>query len=41
VITAQSKFVKRSEPFGIMVATNGDLWFRMLSSGKIATLDLP
>jgi len=40
VITAQSKAVKGSEPFGITVAPNGDPWFTMLSADKIATLQL-
>jgi virginiamycin B lyase len=40
VITATSKAVKGSEPFGITVAPNGDPWFTMLSADKIATLQL-
>jgi streptogramin lyase len=40
VITTQSKAVKGSEPFGITVAPNGDPWFTMLSSDKIATFQL-
>jgi virginiamycin B lyase len=39
-ITATSKVVKGSEPFGITVAPNGDPWFTMLSADKIATLQL-
>jgi virginiamycin B lyase len=41
-ITAESKAVKGSEPFGITVATdpNGNPWFTMLSADKIATLQL-
>jgi len=40
VITAQSKVVRRSEPFGITVAPDGNPWFTMLSADKIATLQL-
>ena len=40
VITAQSKPVKGSEPFGITVARDGNPWFTMLSADKIATLQL-
>ncbi|HET7270173.1 MAG TPA: hypothetical protein VFI90_03720, partial [Rubrobacter sp.] len=40
VITAQSKTVKGSEPFGITVAPDGNPWFTMLSADKIATLQL-
>lgn len=40
VITAQSKAVKGSEPFGITVAPDGNPWFTMLSADKIATLQL-
>jgi streptogramin lyase len=40
VITAESKVVRRSEPFGITVAPNGNPWFTMLSADKIATLQL-
>jgi streptogramin lyase len=40
VITTQSKAVKGSEPFGITVAPNGDPWFTMLSTDKIATFQL-
>jgi streptogramin lyase len=39
-ITATSKVVKGSEPFGITVAPNGNPWFTMLSADKIATLQL-
>jgi streptogramin lyase len=39
-ITATSKVVRGSEPFGITVAPNGDPWFTMLSADKIATLQL-
>ncbi|MDF2703712.1 MAG: hypothetical protein K0S10_2658, partial [Rubrobacteraceae bacterium] len=39
-ITATSKVVKGSEPFGITVDTNGNPWFTMLSADKIATLQL-
>ena len=39
-ISAQSKAVKGSEPFGITVAPNGDPWFTMLSADKIATFEL-
>jgi virginiamycin B lyase len=39
-ITATSKVVKGSEPFGITVATDGNPWFTMLSADKIATLKL-
>jgi streptogramin lyase len=38
VITAESKAVRGSEPFGITVASNGNPWFTMLSANKIATL---
>jgi streptogramin lyase len=40
VITATSRTVKGSEPFGITVAPNGNPWFTMLSADKIATLQL-
>jgi streptogramin lyase len=40
VITAESKVVKGSEPFGITVAPDGNPWFTMLSADKIATLQL-
>jgi streptogramin lyase len=40
VITATSKAVKGSEPFGITVAPDGNPWFTMLSADKIATLQL-
>jgi len=40
VITAQSKTVKGSEPFGITVAPDGNPWFTMLDADKIATLQL-
>ena len=40
VITAQSKVVRGSEPFGITVAPDGNPWFTMLSADKIATLQL-
>ncbi len=40
VITATSKVVRGSEPFGITVAPNGDPWFTMLGADKIATLQL-
>jgi streptogramin lyase len=40
VITATSKVVKGSEPFGITVAPDGNPWFTMLSADKIATLQL-
>ncbi len=40
VITAQSKAVKGSEPFGITVAPDGNPWFTMLSADKVATLQL-
>lgn len=40
VITAESKVVKGSEPFGITVATNGNPWYAMLSADKVATLQL-
>jgi streptogramin lyase len=39
-ITAESKVVKSSEPFGITVAPDGNPWFTMLSADKIATLRL-
>jgi streptogramin lyase len=39
-ITAESKVVKSSEPFGITVAPDGNPWFTMLSADKIATLQL-
>lgn len=41
VITAESKAIKGSEPFGITVASNGNPWYAMLSADKIATLQLP
>jgi streptogramin lyase len=40
MITAESKAVKGSEPFGITVASNGDPWFTMMSANKIATFQL-
>ncbi|HJQ27881.1 MAG TPA: hypothetical protein VJ827_00955 [Rubrobacter sp.] len=40
VITAQSKTVKGSEPFGITVPSDGNPWFTMLSADKIANLKL-
>ena len=40
VITAQSKAVKGSEPFGITVAPDGNPWFTMMSANKIATFQL-
>jgi len=40
VITAESKAVKGSEPFGITVAPDGNPWFTMLSADKVATLQL-
>jgi streptogramin lyase len=40
VITAQSKAVKGSDPFGITVPSDGNPWFTMLSADKIATLQL-
>jgi streptogramin lyase len=40
VITAESKVVRGSEPFGITVASNGNPWFTMLGADKIATLQL-
>ena len=39
-ITATSKVVRGSDPFGITVAPNGDPWFTMHSADKIATLQL-
>jgi len=39
-ITAESKAVKGSNPFGITVATNGNPWFTMLDTDKVATLQL-
>jgi virginiamycin B lyase len=39
-ITAESKAVKGSEPFGITVAGDGDPWFTMLSADRIATLQI-
>lgn len=41
VIAAQSKSVKGSSPDGITVAPNGDPWFTMFGTDKIATLQLP
>lgn len=40
VITAQSKAVKGSEPFGVAVAPNGNPWFTMLGADKISTFQL-
>jgi streptogramin lyase len=40
VITAESKAVRNSEPFGITVASNGNPWFTMMSANKIATFQL-
>jgi virginiamycin B lyase len=39
-ITAQSKVVKGSGPSGITVAPDGNPWFTMLDSNKIANLQL-
>ncbi len=39
-ITATSKVVRGSDPFGITVAPNGDPWFTMHSADKIATFQL-
>ena len=39
-ITATSKVVKSSEPFGITVGPDGNPWFTMLSADKIATFQL-
>ena len=39
-ITAESKAVKGSQPFGITVANNGNPWFTMMSANKIATFQL-
>ncbi len=39
-ITAESRAVKGSEPFGITVAPNGDPWFTMMSANKVATFQL-
>jgi virginiamycin B lyase len=39
-ITATSKVVKGSDPFGITVAPDGNPWFTMRSADKIATLQL-
>lgn len=36
----ESKAVKGSQPFDIVVAANGDPWFTMMSANKIATLQL-
>jgi streptogramin lyase len=40
IITAQSKSVKGSQPFGITVASNGNPWFTMMSANKVATFQL-
>jgi virginiamycin B lyase len=40
-VLAESKVVKRSEPWGITVAADGDPWFTMLGGDKIAHLQLP
>ena len=34
----EGKAVKNSEPFGIVVAPNGDPWYTMMEANKIATL---
>ena len=39
-ITAESKAVKGSEPFGITVASNDNPWFTMMSANKVATFQL-
>lgn len=39
-ITAQSKAIKGSTPFGITVTAAGDPWFTMLDANKIAKLDV-
>jgi streptogramin lyase len=40
-ITDEFRAVTGSEPFGITVASHGNLWYAMLSADKIATLQLP
>lgn len=40
VIVEQSKTIKNSTPFGIIVTADGDPWFTMLDANKIAKLDV-
>jgi streptogramin lyase len=39
-VITEGKVVKGSEPFGITVASNGDPWFTMAGTDKIATFQL-
>ncbi len=39
-VITEAKTVKSSEPFGIVVAENGDPWYTMMEANKVATLQL-
>jgi streptogramin lyase len=39
-VVTEFKAVKGSDPFGITVAPNGDPWYTMMATNKIATLQL-
>ena len=39
-VVTEGKAVKNSEPFGIVVAENGNPWYTMMEANKIATLAL-
>ena len=40
-ILTEGRTVKASDPFGIVVAPDGDPWYTMMRDNKIATLQLP
>ncbi len=39
-VLTEGKAVKNSEPFGIVVAEDGNPWYTMMEANKIATLQL-
>lgn len=39
-VITEAKVVKGSQPFGIVVADNGDPWYTMMAANKVATLQL-
>jgi streptogramin lyase len=39
-VRTEGKAVKNSEPFGIVVAEDGNPWYTMMGANKIATLQL-
>jgi virginiamycin B lyase len=39
-VITEAKTVKGSEPFGIVVADNGNPWYTMLEANRIGTLQL-